>query len=537
MDWRGLGENPLLLRAYRVGFRRGTGSFRLRLWGTILALVVAMDFIGEFADGEMDDPLSFWRKLLRHLLYFNGAVFAFGGLQQVLSFFGRERERGTFEFLHLSTMTPRAIIIGFLLAGNIPGILFLLLTFPGMLVSAQQGGVGIGALLLLLSALIGYVLFFGLFFLHLGFWLRRASDVRGLLILFLLLLLVGSTVTASVAATAAGSTSLMTIGRVLSCVPVLRDLWIRSLGFAGTDAPFLGMNLPIALHAALLLAPIGVVQFFSLAGNVRHRERRPLNDLLGLLLVVPIQFYMLAHDWGGAGSFMLQSTLFLAFSWVLITWLVVHRNLRTAVDMVRLGYGAHGRKRGLVFRAQSPPYLLVGALAASSVAASVLIRISHVGDAGAQWLALLGTPLALILYFLAMQLLEWRGNSTRAWGFWGQALLVWLPLGCWLMIAPLVEFASFVVGITLAPGAAQLPLLVSPLVQAAMLADRLAPASSPGSVPITIALLVAEALAIVWLLRSHREQLLSFLLQSAPRTTLDTGDAPVPAADRRQAAF
>ena len=109
------GYNPLVLRAFRTGFRSGRGNFRIGIWCLLLLLALAvpalMVLAAAQATGEVDWELAA-STTGRALIFFFSALLVFGGIQRMLSSISGERERGTFDFLHLSTLPPRAILWG-----------------------------------------------------------------------------------------------------------------------------------------------------------------------------------------------------------------------------------------------------------------------------------------------------------------------------------------------------------------------------------------------------------------------------------------
>ena len=123
-----LTENPFLVRAFALGFRSGPSSFRVGWFGMFLALVVGVPLL-LWSLGTIDQE-TVVRIGFYILGYFIAAAFVFGGFQRMLISFAQERDRGTLDFIHLSTMPPRHVIWGLLFAGQIPGYIFLMAAFP-----------------------------------------------------------------------------------------------------------------------------------------------------------------------------------------------------------------------------------------------------------------------------------------------------------------------------------------------------------------------------------------------------------------------
>ena len=110
-------ENPIVVRAFRIGFRPGPGQYPLGWWGLFLGLAFAVPFLPSLFDVEDGSGEQVSRWMFVTLSLYLLAVFLFGGFQRMITSFSKERERETFDFIHLSTMPSGSIVFGFLVAG------------------------------------------------------------------------------------------------------------------------------------------------------------------------------------------------------------------------------------------------------------------------------------------------------------------------------------------------------------------------------------------------------------------------------------
>ncbi|MFQ5655567.1 MAG: hypothetical protein ACE5GW_12660, partial [Planctomycetota bacterium] len=216
---RPIQDNPLIVRAFRTGFRRGPNSFRISVWGGGLALLVAAaTFPAIVFSGISYESAASW--LLAGLAVYTVATFVIGGLQRMLMSFLSERERGTFDFIHLSTLRPSSIVLGYLLAGQLLGYLLLCLTIPVMLVSASIADYGLPSIVLLILAIVGYAVMLSMIFLTAGFWSEKISDLKGSALVLLSLLLIALTFLARIPATSWGQAGTLQLFGIL---PVLNS--------------------------------------------------------------------------------------------------------------------------------------------------------------------------------------------------------------------------------------------------------------------------------------------------------------------------
>lgn len=414
--------NPIVLRAFRVGFRSGPHSFRLWLWGLLLAAIL-VGFAAHFLlDPEQAPgsgaPLreSMWPTLTFALILFTAANLVLGGLQRMLMAFSQERERGTFDFLHLSTLRSSSILTGFLVAGQLPGYMLLLITLPVMGVGTVLGGGSLVHLLLLLALLSGYVLFLSVFFLTLGFWVQRSSDLRSLA---LILLVVGCFVL-----TGLSMNQPQSLLPVLAVFPVLASQWHRCFEGAGTlEIVCFGQPVPVEILAVVLLAPIGVMLYVSLTRCLRQRERPPLTPLASTFVVSWVLVGVTATLWDQTTALATKTIPLVLVAWVLGSWLLAI-GTRGAVETIRLLERPRALPWGL--DGDAPPYLLAGALA---LIVPVLLALLARQD-GQSWPAASWVFSAPILaHFLLRQWLAWVAPSRQRMGTIAFAMLcVWLPL-------------------------------------------------------------------------------------------------------------
>ncbi|MEM7164502.1 MAG: hypothetical protein AAF581_03510 [Planctomycetota bacterium] len=410
-----LGYNPLVLRAFRTGFRSGRGNFRIGIWSILLVVVlgiVGMMLYGEAQRrGSVPIPKAA-AQILIALLWYISSVFVFGGIQRMLVSVSGERERGTFDFLHLSTLPPRAIIWGLMLAGHLPGYLLLTVLAPIIFVAGWFAEWQLAYLFLFLVELVGLVVFASLSFQLVGYWTKKATDLRTLaLLLFLLAIVVLSAMSQVLPAL-----------KIVAFYPVLQSTLYRAAGAEGFDLLFYGMVVPLEVLVAAFFIPVGVLCYRSLARCLRYRERKPVTTLAGLSLVVWLQVFLLGCLWQDAHYVTLYS--------VLLSWLVGGFLLRVSTRSNE----SLSRYVWLVQHKQphdsndAPAYWLQLGLGLSLLGAGLAPMFSS-GYQGAAWSALCAfVPAALP--FLYQQWLQVRGlrGAERYLGAGWAIVMVWAPL-------------------------------------------------------------------------------------------------------------
>lgn len=418
-------HNPLVMRAFRVGFRPGPTSFRIAPWSLALILIVFGILITAYYARDLG---TVWvgEMLAVFLTFYTAATFVVGGIQRMLVSFSQERERGTFEFIHLSTMSPRSIVLGFLLAGQLPGYLLLGLTLPILFIGAFLADYQLVPLLGMVGMLAFYVLVLSLFFLFLGFWMKKAADLRGASLFFAVLFCV---ITSLMYYNFFGSGAAGAPVGVLAGFPVIRSMWDRAtVDGGGMYAQVFGAQLPLELLALVFLTPLMFVFYSSLVRCLRHRERKPFADGVAWFLLLWFQLFLVATLWGVPVA---QDRSW--FICVLVMMIFNSRVLAAAIrprhQVIRLLARLKGNVSQALWHAHGPPIRLALGLALGMLGIGFLLRMDPNQAGSPLWL--IGVPfLPLLLTFSMGQQLElYRGGRQRGviTGVFG-LFFVWLPL-------------------------------------------------------------------------------------------------------------
>lgn len=421
MSWyERLGYNPLILRAFRTGFRSGRGNFRIGVWGILLILtlgVVALGLFGRYqTTGELEVATAA-RACVITLLFYLGAVFVFGGIQRMLVSLSGERERGTWDFLHLSTLQPRAIIWGLMLAGHLPGYLLLVILFPLLLVGGWLGEYHLGYLTLIVVQLVGMTIFASLMFQLLSFWTKRASDLRTLA---LLLFLLGVLVTTLIGLY--GHFPLQLVGFFPALLWTYRRAASGGMLEAGTEFPFFTTPVALEFLVAALLVPIAVLCYRSLSRCLRHRERRPVTAAGATFLLIWLQIFLLGMYWPYTQGVTMISV---AFSWLVVGQLM-KASLRSQEALSR--YLWMRERHRLTDPSHAPAYGQLFLLVVVAVAAGLAPHFQPNPLGGAWSAILIALPLSLSFLFLQWLQLSGRTGGLRQLALVWSLGLVWLPL-------------------------------------------------------------------------------------------------------------
>ncbi len=427
-------ENPLVQRAFRTGFRSGPGSFRLGWWATGLSAVILIPFILQaiFTTVSLADAIL-W--MFNGLLVLILLVFVIGGFQRMLTSFSKERERGTFDFLHLSTLRSTGIVVGFLMAGQLPGYLALVLLSPILIICAFMIEFPIGTLLALLAAVVFYALVLSMLFLYLGFWAKKASEFRGAAIVYILLALFFGSVLSnwlmSVNVLPAGW------GQILLGVPLIKDLYFYGISGAEQLGPayvlWYGYQIQSWVAAMIALTPPTLILFASLCASLRHRER----------IAWSLRRYLLMYAWIAVvaiGAWVGQPTpiwnrwlMFSIISWVVILKLAKKACVPRTQTVHELGR-ADGDWSTLLRGSAGPPFLLTGILTLIYLLGCALIGIEK--DATERAVspftgASVGLLLVLPLFasILLQQWALWRAPAAKIFLTWVHIFFIWIPLG------------------------------------------------------------------------------------------------------------
>ncbi len=428
-------ENPLMVRAFQVGFRPGPGSFRIAIWGLLLAGVLLVSIV--YAVNSRSEPGWAQRTgllLLLLLVFYTAASFFFGGLQRMLISFSSERERGTFDFIHLSTMKAQQVIWGFLAAGQLPGYLLLGLTFPVMLIAAFLGHFSIFHLLAVLLALGCYVVLISLIFLTIGFWTKKIADLRGGYLFVAVMVLFGATMLSRVGPTPWGPCEVVGI---FGGYPVVQSLWERGMvgavlgesaqAFAGKSADFFGITLPLSVLALIFLPPVAVLLVRCLAKSLRYRDRKPISDAEVLFSMVWLHVFFTGVYWGPAVPAGRKLFMLSLVSWVALAWLFA-RLARPSADIVRQLSLAKGRWAPLLYGREGPCYRLLVILMLELTLAGAAQMYG--GGESRPLLAVMFMPLFLPVPVLLQQYLAWSTGGGRGKRYLNRGmafLLIWLP--------------------------------------------------------------------------------------------------------------
>lgn len=445
MRW--IGDNPLVVRAFRVGFRPGPGSFRIFIWIIALALIILGVSLYYTFDVRATES-SAAGALLVCLVLYTVATFVIGGLQRMLVAFSRERERGTFDFLHLSTLSPSSVIWGFLMAGQLPGYVLLFFTLPvqiiAVIVMEDVARSAVFHLVCLHGMLAFYVLFLSLIFMLVGFWMKKAADLRG-----------GAPVLAGIAMVMCTTISTAFLGGAPSSHPVsalaipgayhvLKSMWTRMMGMPGTTLSFFEWDMPIAIVALIVLTPLGLLTFRCLVRSFRFRDRKPISDWGAAFFVGWTLFVLTGFYWRTP---VVEGERIFAFSlagWIIINWTFT-RTTRTLLTVIRRMGLAQGNIRKLIWDPESAPYRLVILLPLLLAVAGLVQGIAAPATPGAAENAQAQSgphpiaPFLLPLFLMPMLLLsQFCKMRPKAFGVFVmiivQGVIVWVPFVLWIFI-------------------------------------------------------------------------------------------------------
>ncbi len=410
-------ENPLVQRAFRVGFRKGQGSFRLGWYLVGLAVATMGPFIPRAFSNTWGLPdAAGW--MLRGLLILLGVILVIGGFQRMLVAFSQERERGTFEFLHLSTLRSSSIVLGFLMAGQLPGYLALVLLSPLLVICALLSDFPISTLLALLLSLVFFALALSVFFLYFGFWAKKSSEFRGSALVYVTLLSVFGNLVARLFVT--GGIFPAGVPQTMLGSPVIMNLYtsgtFSGAGGLGLAPTFFGIALPQWILGVVLLTPPMVLVFLALCRALRHRDAHPWSTRHAVPLFAWGCLGLVGVWWGTSIPFQTRAVTLAICSWIMMRRLAdrdTPDRPTTVQALGRLG----GDVRQLLREDEGPPIrlsiLLLGAWVVASTA--VAFEADRVGESGALLWGV--TPALFILPLLAVgllgQWLSWQAPRCR----------------------------------------------------------------------------------------------------------------------------
>ena len=426
-------ENPLVQRAFRTGFRSGPGSYRLGWWMVALGaiLVIPLAIQASVPDFEFEESLELMFIGIEILL---AMVFVIGGFQRMLTSFSKERERGTFNFLHLSTLRSTGIVLGFLMAGQLPGYLAMVLLVPLLALLAVMTGFNLGILLILLFCLVFYILVLSILFLYLGFWTKKASEFRGAAVVYILLALLFG----SIAREGLVSMGILPAGwgEIFLGVPLISELHSIGSSEGALPAPsvvWFGMQIPSWCAAVITFVPLAAILFSSLCASLRHRERPSWSLLRSVLFLGWISVVVVGAWEGQLTSLWDRWLMYALLAWIVILRLVTKNcpsRTQTVQDLGRL----KGDWRALLRDQHGPPFLRTGVLLAIVLFVSVWIGWGgNPSEGNLSPLQGLGVGLAIVLPLivtvLVHQWVTWRTPSLRILVLWGGMLVIWVPFG------------------------------------------------------------------------------------------------------------
>lgn len=500
-------QNPLVERAFRSGFRSGPGSFRLGWYLAGLALATIGPFVPKLFEPAwgVGDAAQF---MLPGLLLLLLAIFVIGGFQRMLGSFTQERERGTFDFLHLSTLRSSAIVLGFLWAGQLPGYLAAVLLAPLLFCAAFFADFPLLVLAEILASLVLLVLSLSVLFLFYGFWAKKVSEFRGAAFVYAMVAVFGGW----------GIANTLVKLRVLPDgvpqaalgVPVLVDLYslgVRAADSGGSGTPallplhFYGIGLPPWLFGAVLVLPAVVLVFAALARALRHRDRVPWSVSHATLLFAWGAIALVGVWWGTGIPPWMRSLALSAYAWFAIRRLLERCTLNRSRTVQALGRSG-GTIRGLLAADEGPPLRLAASLFAVWFGASLLL------SAGVRFEPVVSDPAAAVtnpllwaiapaLFLLPLAAItlysQWMAWQRPGWR-WTTVMLTLL-----LVVAPACSFAFsealatlhlIPVGLLVSYGG------LSPFSQLLALAHPRSSGYSAGSWPVVAQ--VAYVIAVVW---------------------------------------
>jgi len=498
-------ENPLVERAFRIGFRRGPVSFRLGWYIAGLALAT----IGPFLPAGLDPNWTVrdaagW--MLPGLLALLLLVFVVGGFQRMLASFSQERERGTFDFLHLSTLRSDSIVLGFLLAGQLPGYLALVLLSPLLALSAFLSGFPLATLAALLASMVFTVLVFSILFLFLGFWAKKVSEFRGAAFVYAIMACFGGWAVAG--GLVRGGVLPDGAPQALLGAPVITGLFSYGMQVAdeGSAIPpatidFCGATLPAWLYAMVVLLPVAAIVYLALCRALRHRDRSPWSTAHATLLFSWGVAALVGTWWGTGIPLRMRSVALAVFAWIAIRRLL-ERGTPTRAQTVHALGRTGGDVRALLAGEEGPPLRLALALIAAWWGGSLLLAAEAVlRRSSVETLSPSGSPLLfalapalflapLAVFSLAGQSLAWRAPRWRWMLLGGDILFVLGPFIAFLFGPKLAELPYFSAPFLATYGA------LSPFSQLISLARGAAPEGFSGAlallgqIPCAIALLL-----------------------------------------------
>ncbi len=427
-------ENPIVQRALRTGFRSGPSSFRINWWITGLLVVAVGPFFPRLFNPRWDieDSMTWMFRLVFALLVL---AFLVGGFQRMLSAFSNERERGTFEFLHLSTMRSDGIVAGFLMSGQLPGYFAMVLLAPLLVVSSIVMGYSLPALAVLLGAVVLYVLFVSVLMLYLGYLSKKVAELRSAALIYVVLYFLFASFVFR------GFDGLGVLppewGDILHGFPFLQKLYYVVTGIEGPNAQlfqtiFFGWSLPYLFALVLVLGPPTVLLFLTLSRSLRYREGLGWSELHAVLFFGWINFLLLGIWWDSKSSNVVCIQTLLIVTWFCMTQFF-RRNANSRGGTVL----ALGRRDGKVNFLSAdtgacPPYRLLLLLFLVHLLSFVLLW--SFGDsvtgfylpANALFAPLL-LVLPLLLYCSLIQWLAWRVPSWIGGEKVLSALFIWAP--------------------------------------------------------------------------------------------------------------
>lgn len=446
-------ENPLVQRAFRVGFRRGPTGFKTGWWlaGLGLATLGPFAFHAISVSWTMKDTA---RWMLVGLMLVTGLIFVIGGFQRMLVSFTRERERGTFEFLHLSTLRSSAIVLGFLMAGQLPGYLVLVLVFPVLAVCALYIGFPLVTLLAVVASLVFYVLVLSVFFLFFGHWSKKSAELRGAALVYTALYAFLGFIAAQ-GLTQSGKLPPGTV-EVLLGFPVVSGLFSHGMAVARSstltsspvvppqyDPSFFGVDVPQWILGVLVLGIPTIVVFLAVSRALRHQDRNPWAEPHAIVLMAWALICLLGV-WHGTDIEHGDRVIVLA----VVGWIGLRRFTERNTPGRTRTVHALGRNEGSFRRLirnpdQGPPVRLALALLGLWIAASIGLTVlssfdgSEITPLGTGAAPLAGLvvwslcPLLFVLPFLSLSLLrQWLSWRIPSWGLlvpWISLFAVWVP--------------------------------------------------------------------------------------------------------------
>jgi len=455
-------ENPLVERAFRIGFRSGPGSFRLGWYIAGLGLATVGPFLprGLSAQWTVRDAATWMLPALLGLLLL---VFVIGGFQRMLSSFAQERERGTFDFLHLSTLRSGAIVLGFLLAGQLPGYFALVLISPLLVLAAHFSEFPLLILAAMIASLVFAVLALSVFFLFFGFWAKKVTEFRGAAFIYASIYCFGGWLVANGIVKAGILPD--RVPHALLGAPILFELYGlgRSIADATGGAPpgiapleLYGAGLAPWVFAIVVALPATAIVFLALCRSLRHRDRAPWSISHATLLFAWCVFALVGTWWGTGIPLRMRCISLAVFAWMAIRRLTdrgTPSRTRTVHALGRSGGGL----RSLLRSEEGPPLRLSLALVAVWWGGSLLLASEAWLDPDSiESIRSSGPPLlfalAPALFLLPLASLGLFGQ----WLAWHLPALRWSQIVVSLFVV-LGPFLAFLFGPTLA----ELPLVSS----------------------------------------------------------------------------